>query len=162
MEVKIQVPDSVITAAGYKATAGESGTTTYTVDPSLPKYITLPVGAADEKGNLIVAGSAVVYAPENGVFASGADDTATFTFEVKFGWGELFQNENPGKYLDNEISDKQVNNTDALLAIAKAENAGAGHTELTAEAKRDILTAMKKAIAVSEAKFTVVVNAQAK
>lgn len=162
MEVKIQVPDSVITAAGYKATAGESGTTTYTVDPLLPKYITLPAGAADEKGNLIVADSKVVYAPDNAVFKSGADDTATFEFKVTFGWGDLFQNENPGKYLDNEISDKQVNNTDALLAIAKAENTTANYTELTADAKRDILTAMKKAIAASEAKFTVVVNAQAK
>lgn len=162
MEVKIQVPDSVITAAGYKATAGESGTTTYTVDPLLPKYITLPAGAADEKGNLIVANSKVVYAPDNDVFKSGADDTATFEFKVTFGWGDLFQNENPGKYLDNEISDKQVNNIDALLAIAKAENTTANYTELTADAKRDILQAMKKAIAASEAQFTVVVNAQAK
>lgn len=161
MEIKIQVPDSVITAAGYKVATDAEGVKTYTVDPSLPKYITLPAGAADEKGNLI-AGSAVVYASENGVFKPGTDDTATFTFKVTFGWGDLFQNENPGKYLDNEISAKPVNNTDALLAIAKAENADAGHTELTAEAKRDILTAMKKAIAASEAKFTVVVNAQAK
>lgn len=159
MEIKIQVPDSVIAAAGYGLKA--DSTTVYELKDNLPKYITLPAGAADEKGNLI-AGSAVVYASENGVFKPGTDDTATFTFKVTFGWGDLFQNENPGKYLDNEISAKPVNNTDALLAIAKAENADAGHTELTAEAKRDILTAMKKAIAASEAKFTVVVNAQAK
>lgn len=161
MEIKIKVPDSVITAAGYKATVGE-GVKTYTVDPALPKYITLPAGAADEKGNLIDTAKKVEYLDTDTVFTPGADDTATFSFEVTFGWGELFQNENPGKYLDNEISNKQVNNKDALLAIAKAENTTAHYTELTAEAKRDILTAMKNAIAASEAKFTVVVNAQAK
>lgn len=160
MEIKIQVPDSVITAAGYKATAGESGTTTYTVDTSLPKYITLPAGAADKNGNLIVADSAVVYASDNGVFEPGTDDTATFRFEVTFGWGGLFNKENPGIYLDK--AEGSITNLTDLLNIAKAENAAANHEALTAEAKRDILTAMKKAIAESEAKFTVVVNAQAK
>lgn len=162
MEIKIKVPDSVITAAGYKATDGGEGVKTYTVDPALPKYITLPAGAADTNGNLIDTAIKAEYLATDTVFTPGADDTATFSFEVTFGWGELFQNENPGKYLDNEISNKQVNNEDALLAIAKAENTTAHYTELTAEAKRDILTAMKKTIAASEAKFTVVVNAQAK
>lgn len=162
MEIKIKVPDSVITAAGYKATDAGDGVKTYTVDPALHKYITLPAGAADTNGNLIVASSAVVYASDNAIFKPGADDTATFSFDVTFGWGELFQNENPGKYLDNEISNKQVNNTDALLAIANAENTTANYSELNADAKRDILQAMKKAIAESEVKFTVVVNAQAK
>ena len=163
MEIKIKVPDSVITAAGYKATDVGDGKKTYTVDPELPKYITLPAGAADTNGNLIDTAKKIEYqATDNAVFKPGADDTATFSFDVTFGWGELFQNENPGKYLDNEISNKQVNNKDALLAIANAENTAANYTELTAEAKRDILTAMKKTIAASEAKFTVVVNAQAK
>ena len=160
MEIKIKVPDSVITAAGYGLKDGSA--TEYEVKADLPKYITLPAGAADTNGNLIVADSTVVYASDNAVFTPGADDTATFSFTVTFGWGELFKNNNPGKYLDNEISDKQVDNVDALLDIAKAENTSANHTELTAEAKRDILQAMKKAIAASEAKFTVVVNAQAK
>lgn len=160
MEIKIKVPASVITAAGYGLKDGS--TTEYEVKDNLPKYITLPAGAADTNGNLIVADSAVVYASDNAVFKPGADDTATFSFDVTFGWGELFQNENPGKYLDNEISNKQVNNTDALLAIANAENTTANYSELNADAKRDILQAMKKAIAVSETKFTVVVNAQAK
>lgn len=160
MEIIIQVPDSVITAAGYGLKDGSA--TEYEVKANLPKYITLPVGAADEKGNLIDTAKKAEYLAADTVFTPGADDTATFSFEVTFGWGELFQNENPGKYLDNEISDKQVNNEDALLAIAKAENTAANYTKLTAEAKRDILTAMKKTIAASEAKFTVVVNAQAK
>lgn len=170
MEVKIQVPDSVITAAGYKATAGESGTTTYTEDPSLPKYITLPPAAADKNGNLIVADSKVVYAPNNAVFKSGADDTATFEFKVTFGWGVLFNKENPGIYLDKAKG--PITNLTDLLDIAKAENTTANYTELTADAKRDILQAMKVAItgasSYAEAQtapapqFTVVVNAQAK
>lgn len=161
MEIKIKVPDSVIIAAGYGLKDGS--TTEYEVKTNLPKYITLPAGAADEKGNLIDTAKKVEYLATNTtVFTSGADDTATFSFDVTFGWGELFKNNNPGKYLDNEISDKKVDNADALLDIAKAENPAANYSELNADAKRDILQAMKKAIAVSETKFTVVVNAQAK
>lgn len=170
MEIKIKVPDSVITAAGYGLKDGSANE--YEVKSDLPKYITLPAGAADTNGNLIVAASAVVYASDNAVFKPGADDTATFSFDVTFGWGELFKNNNPGKYLDNEISDKKVDNADALLAIAKAENPAANYTELNADAKRDILRAMKVAItgasSYAEAEkatapqFTVVVNAQAK
>ena len=125
--------------------------------------ISLPAGAADEKGNLIDPSKTVVYqATDTNVFTAGADDSAGFKFDVAFGWGELFQYKNPGKYLDNEISDKQVNNEGVLVDIAKTENTTATYTTLTAEAKRDLLKAMKKAIAESEAKFTVVVNAQAK
>lgn len=157
MEIKIQVPDSVIAAAGYGLKA--DSTTVYELKDNLPKYITLPAGAADKNGNLIVAESPVVYASDNAVFEPGTDDTAKFTFEVTFGWGDLFNKENPGIYLDK---DESITNLADLLNIAKAENADAGHTELTAEAKRDILKAMKKAIAENEAQFTVVVNAQAK
>lgn len=165
MEVKIKVPDSVITAAGYKATDVGEGVKTYTVDPVLPKYITLPAGAADTNGNLIDAAKKVEYLPtDTNVFTSGADDTATFSFDVTFGWGELFGNKNPGRYLDGEdgLTVSPENKT-ALLAIANADKeSGSQYTELNADAKRDILQAMKKAIAVSETKFTVVVNAQAK
>lgn len=165
MEIKIKVPDSVITAAGYKATDGGEGVKTYTEDPALPKYITLPAGAADEKGNLIDTANKVEYsATDTTVFTPGTDDTATFSFKVTFGWGELFGNKNPGRYLDGEdgLTVSPENKT-ALLAIANADKeSGSQYTELTAEAKRDILTAMKKTIAASETKFTVVVNAQAK
>lgn len=163
MEIKIKVPDSVITAAGYKATDGGEGVKTYTVDPELPKYITLPAGAADINGNLIDTAKKVEYQATDTVFTSGADDTATFSFKVTFGWGALFGGKNPGRYLDGEdgLTVSPENKT-TLLDIAKAESTTANYTELTAEAKRDILTAMKKAIAASETKFTVVVNAQAK
>lgn len=164
MEIKIQVPDSVITAAGYKATDVGEGVKTYAVDSALPKYITLPAGAADTNGNLIDTAKKVVYsATDTTVFTPGTDDTATFSFKVTFGWGELFGNKNPGRYLDGEdgLTVSPENKT-ALLDIANAGNTAAKYSELTAEAKRDILTAMKKTIAASETKFTVVVNAQAK
>lgn len=165
MEIKIKVPDSVITAAGYGLKDGS--TTEYEVKTNLPKYITLPAGAADTNGNLIVADSAVVYASDNAVFKPGADDTATFSFDVTFGWGELFGNKNPGRYLDGEDGTLSEENKNALLAIinvGKDENSKYKTLKAQgdADAKRDILTAMKKAIAVSETKFTVVVNAQAK
>lgn len=118
---------------------------------------------ADEKGNLIDPSKTAVYqATDSKVFTAGEGDAATFSFTVTFGWGDLFRYKNPGKYLDNEISGTEVNNEAALVDIAKKENATAAYTTLTAEAKRDLLNAMKKAIAESEAKFTVVVNAQAK
>lgn len=161
MEIKIQVPDSVIAAAGYGLKDGS--TNEYEVKSNLPQYITLPAGAADKNGNLIVPANKVEYqATDTNVFKAGEGDSATFTFTVTFGWGELFKKGNPGKYLDNEISGAEVDNVDALLKIAKTENATATYTTLTAEAKRDLFKAMKKAIAESEAKFTVVVNAQAK
>ena len=161
MEIKIKVPDSVIAAAGYGLVTGSD--TKYEVKSDLPQYITLPAGAADKNGNLIVPANKVEYqATDTNVFTAGEGDAATFSFTVTFGWGELFKKGNPGKYLDNEISDKKVDNESALVDIAKAENATATYTTLTAEAKRDLLKAMKKAIAESEAKFTVVVNAQAK
>lgn len=163
MEVKIKVPAGVIAAAGYGLKDGSANE--YEVKSDLPKYITLPAGAADENGNLIDTSKKVEYLSTNSeVFKeNAADNTAKFTFTIKFGWGELFQNENPGKYLDNEISDKQVNNEDALLAIAKAENTAANYTKLTAEAKRDILNKMKTVIGTDEtSKYTIVIDAQAK
>lgn len=171
MEIKIRVPDSVIAAAGYGLVTGSE--TNYEVKENLPKYITLPAGAADKNGNLIDTSKTVVYqATGTGVFTAGADDSATFKFNVTFGWGELFQNENPGKYLDNEIEKKKVNNEGVLVDIAKKENTTATYTTLTAEAKRDILRAMKVAITgaanyeaaetAAAPQFTVVVNAQAK
>ena len=166
MEIKIKVPNSVITAAGYGLKDGS--TTEYEVKANLPKYITLPAGAADTNGNLIVADSAVVYASDNAVFKPGADDAATFSFDVTFGWGTLFNSENPGIYLDKDK--ESITNLTDLLNVAKAENTAA--SELNADAKRDILRAMKVAItgasSYAEAEkatapqFTVVVNAQAK
>lgn len=166
MSITVKCPDSILTAAGYAWTGGD-GARVYSYDKT-KAYIALPRCAVDKDGKFLPMfdsannTKADEYLSGNTIFTGSDDNKKEFTVTISFGWGELFQNENPGKYLDNEISNKQVNNKDALLAIANAENTTAHYTELTAEAKRDILTAMKKAIAASEAKFTVVVNAQAK
>ena len=166
MSITVKCPDSILTAAGYTWTGGD-GARVYSYDKT-KAYIALPRCAVDKDGKFLPMfdsannTKADEYLSGNTIFTGSDDNKKEFTVTISFGWGELFQNENPGKYLDNEISGKPVNNEDALLAIAKAENKAAKYTELTAEAKRDILTAMKNAIAASEAKFTVVVNAQAK
>lgn len=166
MSITVKCPDSILTAAGYTWTGGD-GARVYSYDKT-KAYIALPRCAVDKDGKFLPMfdsannTKADEYLSGNTIFTGSDDNKKEFTVTISFGWGELFQNENPGKYLDNEISGKPVNNEDALLAIAKAENTTANYTELTAEAKRDILTAMKKTIAASEAKFTVVVNAQAK
>ena len=166
MSITVKCPDSILTAAGYTWT-GEDGARAYSYNKT-KAYIALPRCAVDKDGKFLPMfdsannTKADEYLSGNTIFTGSDDNKKEFTVTISFGWGELFQNENPGKYLDNEISNKQVNNEDALLAIANAENTTANYTELTAEAKRDILTAMKKTIAASETKFTVVVDAQAK
>lgn len=166
MSITVKCPDTILTAAGYTWT-GEDGARAYSYDKT-KAYIALPRCAVDKDGKFLPMfdsannTKADEYLSGNTIFTGSDDNKKEFTVTISFGWGELFQNENPGRYLDNEISGKPVNNEDALLAIAKAENKAAKYTELTAEAKRDILTAMKKTIAASETKFTVVVNAQAK
>ena len=166
MSITVKCPDSILTAAGYTWT-GADGARVYSYDKT-KAYIALPGCAVDKDGKFLPKfdssnnTKADEYLSGNEIFTGSDDNKKEFTVTISFGWGELFQNENPGKYLDNEISNKQVNNTDALLAIANAENKAANYSELNAGAKRDILQAMKKAIAESEVKFTVVVNAQAK
>lgn len=167
MEVKIKVPAGVIAAAGYKVASEDGNKKTYVVDENLPKYITLPAGAADENGNLIDTSKKVEYLATNSeVFKENtADNTAEFTFTIKFGWGELFGNKNPGRYLDGEDgSTVSPENKTALLAIANADKASSSqYTELTAEAKRDILNKMKTVIGTDESsKYTVVIDAKAK
>lgn len=166
MSITVKCPDTILTAAGYTWT-GEDGARAYSYNKT-KAYIALPRCAVDKDGKFLPMfdsannTKADEYLSGNTIFTGSDDNKKEFTVTISFGWGELFQNENPGKYLDNEISNKQVNNEEALLAIANAENTTANYTKLNAAAKRDILTAMKKTIAASETKFTVVVNAQAK
>ena len=165
MEVSIKVPDSVIKAAGYKL--NEDGNT-YSEDANLPKYIELPAGARDSKGNYIVSGSKVVYTKESKigekpVFTVSATE-ATFEFVIEFKWGALFENENPSLYLDNQVSGKTIDGTELakLLAIANAEAGSQKYSEeLTAEAKRDILQAMKTLLETGDKAYTIFVNAAA-
>lgn len=166
MEVSIKVPDSVIKAAGYKL--NEDGNT-YSEDVSLPKYIELPAGAQDSKGNYIVSGSKVVYTEESKigekpVFTVSATE-ATFEFVIEFRWGALFENENPSLYLDGEVSGKTIDETELakLLAVANAGKAVENqYKKLTAEAKRDILQSMKTLLETGKKTYTIVVNAAAK
>lgn len=164
MEVSISVPDSVIKAAGYKLNEGNN---TYSLDENLHKYIKLPAGAKDSKGNYIVPAERVIYIAdskqnEKNVFTVSGN-SATFEFTVTFGWGDLFKNENPSKYLDNEIAEKNVDNESALLAIANEGKAeGNKYNKLDSDAKKDIITAMKTLLETGEKTYTIVVNAAAK
>ncbi len=166
MSITVKCPDSILTAAGY--TWNAEGERTYAYDKK-KAYIVLPTCAVDTNGKVLPlpdgTGNTAPLEFENGnkVFTGEGENKKDFTTTISFGWGALFEGNNPGRYLDGE--DKLTvspENKNALLAIAKAENPAANYTELNADAKRDILQAMKKAIAESEAKFTVVVNAQAK
>ena len=164
MEVSIKVPDSVIKAAGYKL--NEDGNT-YSEDANLPKYIELPAGAQDSKGNYIVSGSKVVYTKESKigekpVFTVSATE-ATFEFVIEFKWGALFENENPSLYLDNQVSGKTIDETELakLLAIANEGKTKNQYDKLTAEAKRDVLQAMKTLLETGDKAYTIFVNAAA-
>lgn len=168
MSITVKCPDSILTAAGYTWTGGD-GARGYSYDKT-KAYIALPRCAVDKDGKFLPMfdsannTKADEYLSGNTIFTGSDDNKKEFTVTISFGWGELFQNENPGKYLDNEISNKQVNNEDALLAIANADKeSGSQYTELTAEAKRDILNKMKTVIGTDEtSKYTIVINAQAK
>lgn len=167
MSITVKCPDSILTAAGY--TWNPEGERTYAYDKK-KAYIALPTCAVDTNGKVLPlpdgTGNTAPLEFENGnnVFTGEGENKKDFTTTISFGWGELFGNKNPGRYLDGEdgLTVSPENKT-ALLAIANAnKESGSQYTKLNANAKRDILTAMKKAIAVSETKFTVVVNAQAK
>ena len=166
MSITVKCPDSILTAAGY--TWNAEGERTYAYDKK-KAYIVLPTCAVDTSGKVLPlpdgTGNTAPLEFENGnkVFTGEGENKKDFTTTISFGWGALFEGNNPGRYLDGEDElTVSPENKNALLAIAKAENTSANYTELDANAKRDILQAMKKAIAVSEVKFTVVVNAQAK
>ena len=164
MSITVKCPDSILTAAGYTWT-GEDGARDYSYNKT-KAYIALPRCAVDKDGKFLPMidsannTKADEYPSGDKIFTGSDDNKKEFTVTISFGWGELFQKENPGIYLDKD--EKSITNLTDLLNIANAENTAAKYTELTAEAKRDILTAMKKTIAASETKFTVVVNAQAK
>lgn len=164
MSITVKCPDSILTAAGYTWT-GEDGARAYTYKKD-KAYIALPRCAVDKDGKFLPMidsannTKADEYPSGDKIFTGSDDNKKEFTVTISFGWGELFQKENPGIYLDKDK--ESITNLTDLLNIANAENATAHYTELTAEAKRDILTAMKKTIAASETKFNVVVNAQAK
>ncbi len=171
MSITVKCPDSILTAAGYTWT-GEDGARVYSYDKT-KAYIALPGCAVDKDGKFLPMidsannTKADEYPSGDKIFTGSDDNKKEFIVTISFGWGALFEGKNPGRYLDGEDGTLSEENKNALLAII---NEGKDVTSQyktidakgDAEAKRDILTAMKKTIAASETKFTVVVNAQAK
>lgn len=181
MSITVKCPDSILTAAGY-IWPGEDGERAYTYDKT-KAYIALPTCAVDTNGKVLPlpdgTGNTAALDFENGnaLFKGTDENKKTFETKISFGWGALFEGKNPGKYLDGEDGTLSEGNKNALLAIINAgkdENSQYKtlKAEGDAEAKRDILQAMKVAItgasSYAEAEkatapqFTVVVNAQAK
>ena len=171
MSITVKCPDSILTAAGYTWTGGD-GARVYSYDKT-KAYIALPRCAVDKDGKFLPMfdsannTKADEYPSGDKIFTGADDNKKEFTVTISFGWGALFEGKNPGRYLDGEDGTLSEENKNALLAII---NEGKDVTSQyktidakgDAEAKRDILTAMKKTIAASETKFNVVVNAQAK
>ena len=181
MSITVKCPDSILTAAGYTWT-GADGARVYTYEKT-KAYIALPNCAVDKDGKPLplTAGEGTTKALDfengNALFTGSDENKKEFTVTISFGWGALFEGKNPGKYLDGEDGTLSEENKDALLAIINAgKEEGSKYKTLKAqgdaEAKRDILRAMKVAITgasnyteaetATAPKFTVVVNAQAK
>lgn len=182
MFITVKCPDSVLTAAGYTWDEGEKRTYKY---HEAKAYIALPSCAVDTSGNFLPSpdgkGNTAALEFENGnaVFTAGTDENnKNFSTTISFKWGALFAGNNPGRYLDGEggltLSEE---NKKALLAIINVGKTSENEYKTLAakgdaEAKRDILKAMKVAITGAESyeaaetaaapQFTVVVNAQAK
>lgn len=181
MSITVKCPDSILTAAGYTWT-GADGTRVYTYKKE-KAYIALPGCAVDKDGKFLplTAGGETTKALDfengNALFKGTDENKKTFETKISFGWGALFEGKNPGRYLDGEDGTLSDENKNALLAIINAgkdENSQYKTIDAKgdAEAKRDILQAMKVAItgasnytdaeAATAPQFTVVVNAQAK
>lgn len=182
MSITVKCPDSVLTAAGYTWDEGEKRTYKY---HEAKAYIALPPCAVDTNGNFLPLPdgtgntAALEFANGNAIFTVGTDENnKNFSTTISFKWGALFEGYNPGRYLDGEDGLTLSNeNKTALLAIINAGKTSENEYKTLAakgdaEAKRDILKAMKVAITGAESyeaaenatapQFTVVVNAQAK
>ena len=182
MSITVKCPDSVLRAAGY--TWNDEGERTYVYDKT-KAYIALPACAVDTNGKVLPLPdgegntAALEFANGNSVFTAGTDENnKNFSTTISFKWGALFEGYNPGRYLDGEDGLTLSNeNKTALLAIINAGKTSENEYKTLAakgdaEAKRDILKAMKVAITGAESyeaaenatapQFTVVVNAQAK
>ena len=182
MSITVKCPDSVLTAAGYTWDEGEKRTYKYLETKA---YIALPTCAVDTNGNFLPSPDgkgnttvALEFANGNEIFTGADENKKSFSTTISFKWGALFAGNNPGRYLDGEDGLTLLNeNKTALLAIINAGKAeGSKYTTINAkgdaEAKRDILKAMKVAItgaasyeaaeSATAPQFTVVVNAQAK
>lgn len=95
--IQMTLPEGVWKAAGYKKL--ENG---YTKDPELKEYITLPtITVGEEKKEIATEAQRITLTDDT------TEDITKKTFEVdiSFGWGALFDNDNPSLYLDgNTVS----------------------------------------------------------
>lgn len=182
MSITVKCPDSILTAAGYIWT-GADGARKYTYEKT-KAYIALPDCAVDKDGTFLPlpAGEGTTKALDfesgNTLFKGEEENKKTFETKIQFGWGALFEGNNPGRYLDGEdgltLSEENKSALLAIINVDKEENKKYKTLKAQgdAEAKRDILQAMKVAItgasSYAEAEkatapqFIVVVNAQAK
>ena len=152
IEITVAVTDDVLRAAGYSWVDGaEAGSRTYTYTADNAR-ISLPYYATDSAGKFLpkVSESApentawVISGTDTEVFADAeAEGAKTFKFTVKFGWGAKYANENPGRYLDGQVSGKTPS------------------VEWTLDQKKTEMEALKSSFSEST-KFTVKVKAVAK
>ncbi|MDD6927118.1 MAG: hypothetical protein PUJ49_04555 [bacterium] len=176
MEVTVKCSDDILKAAGYTWNNDENPRV-YTYNAATA-FIALPEFAMDKDGKPLPLATGTTKAeeilPDNSIFTAGtADNEKKFTYEVSFGWGALFENNNPGRYLDLEdgLTISETNKTN-LLAVAndhKGTDKTEDYTEIDAYAKRDILNYMYSLVNKAEttnapatATYTVVINAKAK
>lgn len=114
--ITIKISDKALTAAGYTWTETNEGSLknrTYTYNAE-KAYISLPEYAVDTAGRFLPLPSdqSKTTAPKtisagDSMFTDGAtENEKKFTFDVTFGWGEKFEECNPGRYLDREETDK--------------------------------------------------------
>ena len=154
MSITVKCPDSILTAAGYNWNA--EGERTYAYDKK-KAYIALPTCAVDTNGKVLPLPDGtgntapLEFGNGNKVFTGEGENKKGFTTTISFGWGALFEGKNPGRYLDGEDGTLSDENKNALLAIINAgkdENSQYKTIDAKgdAEAKRDILQAMKVAI----------------
>lgn len=151
IEITVAVTDDVLKAAGYSwADDAEAGSRTYTYTADNAR-ISLPYYATDSAGKFLpkVSESApenkawVISGTDTEVFTDATEGAKTFKFTVKFGWGEKYANENPGLYLDGQVSGKTPS------------------VEWTLDGKKAEMEALKNSFSEST-KFTVKVKAVAK
>lgn len=110
--ITIKISDKALTAAGYTWTGTNEGESSRTYTYNAEKaYISLPEYAVDTDGRFLPLPSDMskTTAPKtisagDSMFTDGAtENEKRFTFDVTFGWGEKFEECNPGKYLDGEV-----------------------------------------------------------
>lgn len=169
MYISVKCPDSILAAAGYEWGDAAVGSRTYTYNAK-KAYIALPAYAMDSEGKDLPlpsgSGRTARVALEENKYTGSEENKRNFSYTVEFGWGALFDSENPGVYLDKYFGKEGTLTNEAdLLEIAneKISETANQYKTLTAEAKSVILTKMKTVIAEStNPTYVIVLEAEAK